>query len=398
MALRAAGRKNPNRGIRERVATTEPKGPLKQKKLAGPFLGTLQAGPARPVRAHGLSDEHQDRGLLYAERGIFEDAIAEFKKAVEFTPDFSEGWNNMGVCHLYLNHLKEASQCLVEAVKHYPGWAVALANLGLVHHRAKNHEKAITYYRQSVSKNKNQPQVWESLGEALETAGQQQEAQEAYQMAVQLAPKYDLALYRLGMLLARKTELDQAESYLRRSLEIDPNLADACGVLGAIYARRGDMDTARQYFERAQSISPDKVPSTAARGLAALNTFTAKVAENLKELEGAYEDLPSIAECMFNAGLAYMQSQNYGMARSSFEAAHQDDTQWPEPLIWLGMVNALEGQPAVARENWEAARSLQPDNALLPECIGLSCLALGLNKEAEKNFEAARGQGREIEA
>ena len=54
-------------------------------------------------------------------------------------------------------------------------------------------------------------------------------------------------------------------------------------------------------------------------------------------------------------------------------------------------------QPAVSRENWEAARSLQPDNPLVSECIGLACLALGLNKEAEKNFEAARTQGREVE-
>ena len=68
------------RGIKQRV-----KVPDRQEEIRGPFAGTMQAGPARPKRAHGLSDEHQDRGLLYYEKRIWDDAIREFEKSVEAT-------------------------------------------------------------------------------------------------------------------------------------------------------------------------------------------------------------------------------------------------------------------------------------------------------------------------
>ena len=135
----------------------DPSGP---KKVSGPFLGTLQAGPARPKRAHGLSDEHQDRGLLYCEKALWDDAIKEFQKSVELTPEFSEGWNNLGVCHLYTNKPDQAIEAFNEAIRHFPGWHIALSNLGLALQRCKKLDSAINYYKQSVTKHKNQPQVW----------------------------------------------------------------------------------------------------------------------------------------------------------------------------------------------------------------------------------------------
>jgi len=391
--MSAIRRKNSiNRGIAQRADLPEASG-----KIRGPFRGTMQAGPARPKRAHGLSDEHLDRGLLYVEKAIWDDAIKEFQKAVDLTPDFSEGYNNLGVCLLYTERIDEAVKALNEAVRNYPGWSLALANLGLAYSKAKKTEQAINYYRQAVTRESKQPQVWEALGEILEAGGKTDEAADAYREAVKHYPRYDLALHRLGMLLARKAEFDEAEKHLKLALELNPKLSDAAGVLGAISARRGALSAAQNYFEIAKSVNPEKVPPTAARGLKAIEQYEKGVKHCTEELlSGFGDDLPSIAECMFNAGLSYFKNKNLGMAHDAFRNAQKEDPNWSEPIMYLGMIEALDKDPNQAKQHWEAARKLDPKNGLLCETLGLAALAMGLNKEADRFFDEARKLGRAV--
>ncbi|MBE7465281.1 MAG: tetratricopeptide repeat protein [Planctomycetes bacterium] len=389
---RPSARRDPNRGIKFEVKETD-----QATLISGPFTGTMQAGPARPVRAHGLSDEHQDRGLVYVEKQLWDDAIAEFKKSIELTPDFAEGFNNLGLCHIYAKRYNEAIEALTQAVRHFPGWHIATANLGLSYQKAGKLDKAIHYYRQSVSKFSKQAPVWASLGECLETSGEVDQAEEAYRQALSLAANYGLPLYRLGMILARKTLLDEAEQLLEKALAQDPSLADAAGVLGAIQARRGNLARAKELWSQAKEARPEKVPAAATRGLASIEAYETGVHRNYEEIQTALEDLPTIAECMFNAGLAYMQANNLSMARSSFQNAADEDTEWAEPLLWLGMIEALQENPSRSREHWQKAKQLDPQNAWLTEQLGLTALALGLRQESERLFEEARKLGREVE-
>ena len=99
---------------------------------------------------------------------------------------------------------------------------------------------------------------------------------------------------------------------------------------------------------------------------------------------------------MYNAGLVFARANNLSMARSSFQTAVDEDPQWAEPRIWLGMISALENDPLESRRHLEEARQIDPQNAIVSESIGLACLVLGLNSEAEKNFQQARSLGREV--
>jgi tetratricopeptide (TPR) repeat protein len=393
MAMRRA--QQVGRGIKERAKTVDT---VKQAK--GPFLGTMQAGPARPMRAHGLSDEHQERGLLYVEKQHWDDAIVEFKKSVDFTPEFSEGYNNMGVCCLYTNKLNEAVEALRNALKHFPGWATAQANLGLVYQRQKDYAKAADYYQQSVGKQRNQPQVWAALAECYELIGKPAEAVEAYRSALSVQPKYDYALLRLGLALARRNELDEAERNLQQALEFDPNLSEALAVLGAIAARRGNLDSARDYFTKAQKAHPSKVPPVAARGLTAIETYAQRAQSLFAEVQADSidEDLPSVAECLFNAGLSYVKAGDIQRAHGVFTSAVAEDAEWAEPRVWAGLIDAVNNRPVEARKHLDAAKKLEPENGLIHEMLGVVCTALGYSKEADRNFEEARKHGRQIAA
>lgn len=390
MAIRR--RRTANRGIRERVVAK----PLKSAN--GPFLGTLQAGPARPVRAHGLADEHLDRGLLYAEKAIWEDAAKEFQKALEFSPDFSESLNNLGVCCIYLDRLDEADDALRESLRNFPGWALALSNMGLVMQKQKDYERAAQFYRESLAKLRSQPQVWAALGECYEASDRLNEAKEAYQNALSVNGKYDFALLRLGLMLVRMNEIDEADQRLAAVLELDPTLAEALAVRGAIAARRGQLDRARELYTLAKKAQPAKVPPVATRGLEVLDFYRQRVLSQYDEIQKQYqeEDPPTAAECYFNAALAMVKKDDLGRAYSTFQTAHDEDPEWSEPLVWMGVLDAVQSRPIEARQHFESAQKADTKNGLIVEASGVVSLALGYTKEAATLFEEARELGRQI--
>jgi tetratricopeptide (TPR) repeat protein len=343
-----------------------------------------------------MADEHQERGLEYAARGIWDDAIKEWEKALEFSPDYAEVYNNIGLAHIYLEDHDKAISALKSALKYFPGWAMAQGNLGLAQLRGGHFEEAIAQFRNALGKNAKQAFIWSALGEAYEGAGKIDEAIDAYRNAANNLSKYGFAQYRLGMLLARKTELDEADRHLREALADDPSLADAAAVLGAIAARRGSLGIARSYFEQSTNARPDAVPAAAARGLANLDFFEQGMQKVQRELDAQYPDVPTVAECMFNAGLAYLKAGDLGQARNAFQTAVESDVNWADPLVWLGLVESLNKDLPAARRQWEAGLKLSPQDGLVAEAIGMVCQVQGLTKEAERYFEQARRAGRQI--
>jgi tetratricopeptide (TPR) repeat protein len=121
---------------------------------------------------------------------------------------------------------------------------------------------------------------------------------------------------------------------------------------------------------------------------------------HLEELKTEYtgQELPSVAECYFNAGLSLLKSGQLDKARAAFASALDEDKEWAEPCLCAGLLDLVLGRPAQARPLLEAARRLDAQNGLAAEALGTACLGLGYPKEAERQFEEARGLGRNIPA
>ena len=81
---------------------------------------------------------------------------------------------------------------------------------------------------------------------------------------------------------------------------------------------------------------------------------------------------------------------------SAFLTAHDEDAGWSEPLMWMGILDAVQNRPTDARGHLEEALKADNQNGFIPEAIGVICLALGHTKEADKQFEAAKKLGRDV--
>jgi superkiller protein 3 len=381
MAIRAKRKRAPNL-------------PRQEAQNTGIFSGTAQGGPARGKRAHALAEELLARGNLYIQSQVWDEAAREFRKAIKMEPEYSEAYNNLGLCLLYAGKPEEAVEAFQQALQYFPHWALAEANLGLAYQRMQHHKEAADCFYASLQKKQQQPTVWMAYGDCLAALGSADEALHAYQQAVTLSPRYDMAFVRMGMLHARRNRLQEAEEALARAVAIEPENPDAAAVLGAIAARKGDLNRAREYFNQVEDVDPMPVP--ASRGLHRLTVFRQGLETGMNEWKQGMPQPQPLAVCWYNLALAQMAAGNELGAKDAFRQAADAQPDWSEPIIWFGFFAALEGDASAARQYWENAARLQPKNGLLFEQLGYLALAMGLQKEADTQFNRALDLGREI--
>ncbi len=357
----------------------------------GPFNGMAQDGPARKTRPSVLAEEILTRGCKFVEKGIWDDAEKEFRKAIKMAPDYPEAYNNLGLCMIFDGRPAEAREALQEALKQFPGWASAEANLAFAYQQLDNHEEAASYFKQSLNHNTKQPQVCLSLGDVLNTLGRSDDAVAAYQKAIEQVPHFALAHSRIGLIYARKGKINEAENALSRAVQLDPTSAEAMSVLGAISARRGNFRQAKEWFGK---IAAESVPVAAQRGAQRIELFENAVRKGFEEWKTMQPAAKPLAECYFNLALALLTEGNQNEAQGMFQRAAQQNPEWFAPQLFLAFGSAAEGNALMAKTAFDNAARLDAQNGIVPEQLGYLALGMGMLKEADVQFKKAQELGR----
>lgn len=162
-------------------------------------------------------------GVALAESGHIEEAIAQYRKALEIKPDFASARSDLGV---------------------------ALARKGET-------EEAMTQFRQLLKMTPDFAQAHYNLGLALAHKGEMEEAILQFRQLLALVPDSGQAHYNLGLALAQKGDTRNAIAEWRKTLEIMPGSADARFNLGKALLRTGNLEEAMACFQKTTAISSD---------------------------------------------------------------------------------------------------------------------------------------------
>src|SRR3954464_13909171 len=146
------------------------------------------------------SDEHNSRGIELADRGWLDEAIKEFRKAIELDPQSAHAHDNLATVYSEKKLFAQALGEYLTALQLEPDSATAHYNLAcfLATHA---HEMAIEQYKEAIELDPEYPDAHLNLGMTYADLDQRDEAKTEFKTAIELDAQDPLARHELAAML-----------------------------------------------------------------------------------------------------------------------------------------------------------------------------------------------------
>jgi non-specific serine/threonine protein kinase len=225
--------------------------------------GQTAAGFAELERAVDVGQGHLGARARLArqlfDHGRLDEAAAEFRKILDYAPDFPTALNNLGVIALSRGNYVDAIKYLKRLLEVSPD-DYAASNLGTAYFYLDRMEEAIEAFHRAVELGPDHPVLKQNLAEAYEKVGDVSAAQGWFAKAL---AGYDRILEQSGegmksdvlaeraFCAAKLTLHDEALSNVADALEQDPDNLFCLRAAARVHALVGNQDLAYEFLRRA---------------------------------------------------------------------------------------------------------------------------------------------------
>jgi tetratricopeptide (TPR) repeat protein len=213
--------------------------------------------------AEGVSSFwYRKRGRAYMEKGLNEQAIHEFRLALQAKPD-AQAHNDLGAALHALKRYDDAVEQYLAAIVLNPAYPEALHNLGTAFYELGEVERAFAYVKKALQHNPAFPDAYLSLGTFHIRSGRTADAMAAFRQGLAHAPEDIRLAHRLAWLLATASQATLRDG--AKAVQLAETVCERTGfrvpetleVLAAAYAETRQFDraiaTARQAYQVALS-------------------------------------------------------------------------------------------------------------------------------------------------
>jgi serine/threonine protein kinase/predicted Zn-dependent protease len=170
-----------------------------------------------------LAPVHRVTGLLRANAGLYEEAEAEYKRAIDLDPTNGDADRRLGHVYESTHRLDEALAVLKKAVQLVPNDFKAYQDLGNYYAQYGGDEpEAVRQFEKCVQLAPDEPDAHRVLGGAYQDLGRYAEAERELRIAVQLSPT-PAALVQLANVLMYQSRDREAIPFLFRAVSQSPN-------------------------------------------------------------------------------------------------------------------------------------------------------------------------------
>ena len=289
-------------------------------------IGMAGLNPAEPTieRARSMvdafpakADAHYNLGVLLAERGETEAALASYTEAKRLDSEHADAHFNAGNAALELGRPEEAIAAFRQARDLRPNAAVHL-NLGNALLSGGQPEAAERELREALRLDADLAPARYNLANLLAWRGQHDEARVQYDRAIASDPESAQARFNRATFMAARGQLEEAIAGYREAVRLDPELAEAHFNLANALVRTGRAGEAKEEYRTALAIQPD---ADAHRYLANLLVAEGQIEEAIRQYRAAIQIQPGVSEAHNNLGAALARSGRLEEAVAEFRRA-----------------------------------------------------------------------------
>jgi PQQ-dependent catabolism-associated CXXCW motif protein len=273
--------------------------PIDFSHIPRSFPGTIITG-IRAIReaVWPNPDYFYKRGVDYAEKGQYDNAIDDFTKAIKLAPnnanaylqraqasaskedygqaisdftkaaaldptksagvqailrnrEYAAGYNTLGMAYYSNKDYDHAISDFDQAIKFDPNNATYHYSRGMAYYSNKDYDHAISDYDQAIKFDPNNATYHYNRGMAYYSNKDYDHAISDYDQAIKFDPNNATYHHNRGMAYHRSKDYDHALSDCDRAIKLDPNNADYYNERGLIYIAERDYDHAVQDFSKA---------------------------------------------------------------------------------------------------------------------------------------------------
>lgn len=227
--------------------------PATHEKARIEYQRALELDPAYAYARKNLAD-------LFLEAGYLDEAVAHYERALQDQPHLAMARNNLAVAYRRQGRLEEAMQSLTTVIRLNTdrlAQAYAHNNLGNVYRQRGQDQRALAEYQAALRLFPGYAMARANLGVLARRQGAEEEARRHFEEAVARGNEVlaiAFAYRQLADLHAHRGEWDRAAAACRQALSIRPNDARAYLALGQSLQALGQIAPALEAYRAASSL------------------------------------------------------------------------------------------------------------------------------------------------
>ena len=200
--------------------------------------------------------------------GYWQNSETLFRRTLSVTKRNYVAHHNLGTALVAENRFDEAVGQYKKALDIWPAYPDAHNNLGVVFARQGLHEKAIFHYKEALRANPDHILAHQNIANALAERGHLKDAVSHYSKALHIDPDSGANHNAMGVALAGLNQMDEAISHLTRAIDVCPDCPEPYNNLGRVLTMQGRVEEAVAHLQSAITLRPDYAEAHNNLGLA----------------------------------------------------------------------------------------------------------------------------------
>jgi tetratricopeptide (TPR) repeat protein len=237
------------------------------------------------ARAPDAAAVHRVRSLVQMSNGLYDQALASCRRAMELEPANSDAYRRMGQVFQANGQHAEAEAALRKAVELEPDYFRNHQLLAWHLMQRGNDAGAVAEYRKAVDLEPSEPYLRMRLALGLRNLGQFDDAEKELK-AARGAETDAGVLAELGCVLIYRGRDAEAAKFLQKAVELDPRDLTSATYLGLAYKRAGQKRQARSAYLKALALAETNLATDPRNGRdrAALGYILAELGDQRRAL------------------------------------------------------------------------------------------------------------------
>ncbi len=335
---------------------------------------------------------HNNLGVLFYNKGLHEEAVAAFTKALELDPKMEVAQRNLEVAYFNSGYYDKRVAQLRERLRVRVDDRDARWELGRAYALLGQFDEAIAEFAALLRHHPEDIGAVVQLGLAEKASGRLSDAEQWLREALRLDPASSVTHFYLAEALYNQGRADEALDELKRAIELNPDNPDALFLLGFVYGDMGRHEEASAASKRAVELNPTLSRAQANLSLDQYNPQ--KYEEMLPERhQRRSQRMMQVAEgeqlAHYNLGHAFRQKGYFAEAQREYRIALERGETRSLVLQAMAEVHLLRKDPAAAIELYDTLLAERPESPKLWNERGVALHQDGRYEEAAASYRRA---------